>query len=79
MKENIFRYSMKANEFDIMLITFVQQCAPFFRLFDTFNVVGFPTDFESCNIDRLSEEYSDILGNRSLDFIVVNRMNIVSV
>lgn len=71
MKENIFLYSLNENEYDSIVIAFVQQCAPFFRLASSFTIVSFPTDFESCDIDRLSEEYVDLLGSVNLDFIVV--------
>ena len=71
MKDNIFMYSLNESDYDPIVIAFVQQCAPFFRLSSTFTIVPFPSDFESCDIDRLSAEYVDLLGSENLDFIVV--------
>lgn len=68
----IFLYSRKENEYDDIVLSFVSECTPFFRIFSSVPVVSFPESNETADLNRVSDEYLDILGTESLDFIVVS-------
>lgn len=70
MHLDLLKYSME-EKVDSYVEHFVQECSGFFRIFSTADVISFPTVFEDCDTQCLSEEYCDILGLQSLDDLVV--------
>lgn len=72
--QSVFLYSRKENEYDDIVLSFVSECTPFFSIFSSVPVVSFPENNETADLSRVSEEYLDILGTNSLDFIVVSSL-----